>query len=374
MWKWVDPAGYTAKQRNPTLRQRIQGPPMLNLLPALAVSILGLDGSLLAARSGPTPEQIHLAVAKSVALLAKSSAEYTVHRECFSCHHQALPIVALSLALPRGFAVSAEGLQKQLQFTADSLAKDRDNYRQGRGQGGQADTAGYALLALEMGGWKPDGTTSAVAEYLLLRNKDLDYWKVSSRRPPSEASSFTTTYLAIRGLRAFGAPEEHERVADRIERARRWLQTTPAKDTEDQVFRLGALKLVGAEDKDVRAATQELTQAQRPDGGWGQTAEMESDAYATGSALLMLHQAGDVPVTDPVYQRGLVFLLGAQQADGSWHVRSRSKPFQTYFESGFPHGKDQFISIAASSWATAALALAYPRRPLELERALRNIP
>jgi N-acyl-D-amino-acid deacylase len=37
------------------------------------------------------------------------------------------------------------------------------------------------------------------------------------------------------------------------------------------------------------------------------------------------------------------FLVKAQFADGSWHVRSRSNPFQTYIESGFPHGKDQFI-------------------------------
>ena len=41
----------------------------------------------------------------------------------------------------------------------------------------------------------------------------------------------------------------------------------------------------------------------------------------------------------------------------SW---SRSKPFQPYFESGFPHGKDQFVSMAASGWATVALALACP--------------
>src|SRR5262249_13807004 len=47
----------------------------------------------------------------------------------------------------------------------------------------------------------------------------------------------------------------------------------------------------------------------------------------------------------------------------TWYVRSRSKPFQTYFESGFPHGKDQFISLAASSWATTALALALPENP-----------
>jgi hypothetical protein len=44
--------------------------------------------------------------------------------------------------------------------------------------------------------------------------------------------------------------------------------------------------------------------------------------------------------------------------DGSWLVRSRSRPFQTYFETGFPHGKDQWISSAATGWATAALALA----------------
>ena len=99
---------------------------------------------------------------------------------------------------------------------------------------------------------------------------------------------------------------------------------------------------------------------QRQDGGWGQTHERDSDAYATGSALVMLHQAGGLPSDSPVYQRALGFLVGTQQADGSWRVRSRSKPFQSYFESGFPYGKDQFISTAASSWATAALTLACP--------------
>jgi hypothetical protein len=43
-------------------------------------------------------------------------------------------------------------------------------------------------------------------------------------------------------------------------------------------------------------------------------------------------------------------------------VRSRSKPFQPYYESGFPHAKDQFISAAATGWATTALVLTAPRR------------
>jgi hypothetical protein len=112
--------------------------------------------------------------------------------------------------------------------------------------------------------------------------------------------------------------------------------------------------------KTVEAAARELGQTQRPDGGWGQLDKMESDAYATGTALVALQQAGGLATGDQAYRRGLKYLLSTQLADGTWHVRSRSKPFQTYFESGFPHGKDQFISLAASSWATTALLLALP--------------
>jgi len=59
-----------------------------------------------------------------------------------------------------------------------------------------------------------------------------------------------------------------------------------------------------------------------------------------------------------VYRAGLAFLLKTQRADGSWFVRSRSRPFQPYYESGFPYEHDQFISATASGWATAALAAA----------------
>jgi len=107
----------------------------------------------------------------------------------------------------------------------------------------------------------------------------------------------------------------------------------------------------------------DLVKLQRPDGGWRQTDKLQSDAYATGSVLAALHQAGDLPTSDDAYRRGVAFLLKTQKDDGSWHVVSRSRPFQTYFESGFPHGKDQFISSAASSWATIALALTVQTKP-----------
>jgi hypothetical protein len=72
--------------------------------------------------------------------------------------------------------------------------------------------------------------------------------------------------------------------------------------------------------------------------------------------LHALHAAGGLSVADAAYQKGIRYLLRTQLEDGTWFVRSRAFGFQPYFDAGFPHGADQFISAAASSWAAIALA------------------
>jgi hypothetical protein len=314
------------------------------------------------------PADVKAAVARALPLLKKGAEGHVAQRTCFACHNQAIPIFALTTARARGFPFADDDLKKQLDFIAAFLAKNRNEYREGKGQGGQVDTAGYALLTLAAGGWKADGTTEAVAEYLLLRDKDNDHWKATSNRPPSEASDFTTTALALRALRAWATLAQEGRVAKRTEAARAWLLKAEPKDTEDRVCRLWGLHAAGTKEKELHGTADQLAKAQRKDGGWSQTDALESDAYATGSALVALHQAGGMATTDPVYRRGLAFLMKTQGEDGSWLVKSRSKPFQTYFESGFPHGKDQFISMAASAWATTALADALPPSPASAEQ------
>jgi len=84
---------------------------------------------------------------------------------------------------------------------------------------------------------------------------------------------------------------------------------------------------------------------------------MNPDAYATGSVLVALHEAGGLSCEHAAWRRGLGYLLRTQKSDGSWQVESRAKPLQEYFESGFPHGKDQFISAFATGWATEALLM-----------------
>ena len=335
-------------------------------LAGLFVLTLTAINTVVRAEDGPSIEAIKAAVSKSLPLLekgAKGSMEQ--RKQCFTCHNQGLPIMALTTAQSRGFAIDAENLQTQIKFTAEFLGKNKQKYLEGKGQGGQVDTAGYALWTLDNGGWKPDETTAAVAEYFLLFQKDREHWQPQSRRPPSEQSWFTSSYVALRSLKVFGLPEQKERIDSRTEQVRQWLLKTSPEDTEDRVFRLRALQLVAAPDDDVRRAATELLQTQRDDGGWAQLPDLSSDAYATGSALVALHQSGGLATVDTAYQKGLSYLISTQQDDGSWHVTTRSKPIQTYFESGYPHGKDQFISIAAAGWSTTALALALPKIPSE---------
>lgn len=317
--------------------------------------------TLCAAEPEPMIDAIRAAVTKSLPLLALGAKTSQAERaECFTCHNGGLPIFALCSARSKGFEIDDAELQRHLQFTAEFLAKNRDKYREGRGQPGQTFMAGYGLWTLEHGDWPADETTAAVAEYFLKYQSDEPHWSSHTSRPPSEASDFTATFLGLNSLRTFGTADQQDRITARRDQVRKWLSEAKANDTEDRVFRLRSLRLVDGPMVEIESAAKELLDSQRPDGGWAQLESMESDPYATGTALVALRLAAEVAAVNPAYLNGLKFLLKQQKDDGSWHVVSRSKPFQTYYESGYPHGRDQFISIAAGGWATLALLEGLP--------------
>ena len=71
---------------------------------------------------------------------------------CFACHNQALPMLAFHAARERGFAIKNEDLKEQTEFIHDFLKLNKAKFKKGEGTGGQVDTAGYAMLTLELGG------------------------------------------------------------------------------------------------------------------------------------------------------------------------------------------------------------------------------
>jgi hypothetical protein len=140
-------------------------------------------------------------------------------------------------------------------------------------------------------------------------------------------------------------------------------------DTQDRAFKLLGLLWAGASAPDVARERAALLSLQRADGGWGQLPMLGSDAYATGQALYALHAAGVKP-TALGYREGVAYLLRTQLQDGTWFVRTRTFPVQRFFDTGFPHEASQFISTAATGWATIALAytLSLPDRVSEAGR------
>ena len=128
-------------------------------------------------------------------------------------------------------------------------------------------------------------------------------------------------------------------------------------NSQDRAFHLMGLAWSGAKSSAIAASAKTLAALQRADGGWSQLPTMGSDAYATGQALYALNVAGKMAATDPMYAKGVKYLLTTQADDGSWHVKSRSIWVQPYFESGFPYGHDQWISAAGTGWAVIALSM-----------------
>lgn len=305
-------------------------------------------------------DRLRPAIERVLPLLERASAGSAEQRECYTCHNQGLPILALTEARRRGFHIDEQNLQRQLDHTWQHLQRNRERFTNGEGTGGKADTAGSALWALSAGERPADEATASVAEYLLVWQADDTHWSCSSDRPPSEASDFTTTFLALRGLTAYGVEAQQDRISARTNAARDWLLSTPAQDNEDRVFRLWALDLAKADADAIATAAADLISRQRADGGWSQLDGGDSDAYATATALVALRETESAPIDSDTFRRGIDYLLTTQLDDGSWRVTSRSEPFQTYFETGFPHNKDQFISSAASAWAALALLAALP--------------
>jgi squalene cyclase len=169
----------------------------------------------------------------------------------------------------------------------------------------------------------------------------------------------------MRAIQAFAPKTLRAEYDKSIQLAGSWLAKAQPTTTEDRAFQLLGLVWVGANKEIIGKAGKELIAAQRPDGGWGQLSSLASDSYATGQALVALKECGALTVSGAAYKRGTQFLLNTQLEDGSWYVKSRALPFQPYFESDFPHGPDQWISAAATNWATMALALSVdvPKSP-----------
>jgi N-acyl-D-amino-acid deacylase len=303
--------------------------------------------------------RVKASLEKSIALLQRSGQQFATVSGCHSCHHQSLPQMAFAIARTRGIAVDdsttrarLDAVVTTLKTVADEAVRNRDRIPD------PPIGVSYALVGLAAEHYPANDVTEAMTRVIAAwQDDDGGFHTLPTIRPPLEASAVTATALSVRALKLYGTSPEQ-----RIARARDWLRTVTPRTTEERAMQVLGLVWSEAASKDVRSAAEALISLQRAEGGWAQLPALESDAYATGQALVALNAAG-FTVTSAPYQRGVDFLLRTQFPDGSWLVRSRTFPVQPPKDTGFPHAKHQWISAAGTSWAAMALGLVLPETP-----------
>ncbi len=265
------------------------------------------------------------------------------------------------VARDKGIALDEKAAADRRQLTRTRLFAPA-NFFERLESGGFPDVELYALSALASSGEEPDRNSDAALASILAQQRADGSWSLGGiARPPIEDGDIFRTALAMSVIEVVrpSGPRRRDFPANVGGRAlaragrgddrRRSQHAADRTAVRRELTRAHCARLAKA-----------ILSAQRPDGGWAQTAFLSSDAYATGQTMVALVKTGLLKPGDPAYQRALKFLISTQHADGSWYVRSRSPKFQPFFESGFPYGHDQWISAMATGWAAGAVAMGLP--------------
>lgn len=306
------------------------------------------------------------AINRSLKLIEENTKLFEEAANCVSCHHEGIGRMATGQARSKGFKVDPQVQQAQHARIAGMITALRPLH-----EGALKDPKVMMQLPLieinevtPMSTWllagmadqntAPNAGTAAMAMCLARQQSPDGCWTFSLPRVPMQSSLFTFTALAAKALNAYGPKSEAAEIKDRLDKARKWFEVAKPQNSEDRASKLLGLKWTGADQAARQAAIADIVADQKSDGGWAQLPNGRSDAYATGQALYAL-RVGGMSTDDPVYQKGVRYLLLTQDDDGSWYAVKRAIPANNYFDAGFPHGVSQYSSFNATCWATLAL-------------------
>src|SRR5438477_6963097 len=89
-------------------------------------------------RAGAAPEPaVKAAIEKSLQRIETGLSNYPKHRQCFSCHHQAMGVFSMTAARQHGFKVDEALLEKQVPFSLKTF-RNTALIAKGKGVGGES--------------------------------------------------------------------------------------------------------------------------------------------------------------------------------------------------------------------------------------------
>ncbi len=325
----------------------------MRLIAAVVVMFVVI-GTASAQDPEPKPADSSAAIDRGLAFLAKDAVAWKNEYKCVSCHHAGLVIWSMREAKLRGHAVDEQVLSEMTKWVAES----------GDGKTGVARPPGRpralnakaVWLALSLGADpEPDAVAQKGLKVLLETVKgdqtpDGAWSSWPETRPPifgdSDESMTALATLAVLPAAAAG-DDSAKSVRDK---GIRWLTDTETdQDPQSIAMRLVLWQRLGRASQEWQPLVERIKERQNADGGWSQSKDMASDAWATGQALYALAHTAIKP-DDPIIVRAQGFLIKTQRDDGSWPMTSRPvKPGGEGSKSLIP------ITGAGSAWAILGL-------------------
>jgi hypothetical protein len=321
----------------------------------VAIVVAILSGAASAQELRHKPADVDATIDRGLAFLVKDALAWKSEHNCVSCHHAALVIWSMREAKQRGHAVDEPVLAELTKWVAQSGDGKFGLARPASAPNALSPKAVWFALALEADP-NPDAISQEGMKLLLKTVKSEQTGNGSwstwpETRPPIFGNSDESmTALATLAMLPAAASGDDSAKAVR-DRGIRWLAETKTDDDPQSIaMRLVLWRRLGRPAEEWEPLVRRIKERQNADGGWSQTKDMASDAWATGQALYALAHAGLKP-DEPVIARAHAFLIMAQRDDGSWPMTSRPvKPGGEGSKSLIP------ITGAGSAWAVLGLA------------------
>jgi Squalene-hopene cyclase N-terminal domain/Prenyltransferase and squalene oxidase repeat len=291
---------------------------------------------------------------RGLAFLAEDAVAWRSQHNCVSCHHAGLVVWSMREAKLRGHTVDLSLLADLTKWVAESGdGKTGVPRPDGRPKALNAKAVWFALAL----GADPEPDPVAQRGLKLLaetvksdQQADGSWSSWPETRPPIFGNSDESmTALATLAVLPAAALDDDSAKAVR-DKGIQWLAETKTDDDPQSIaMRLVLYQRLGRPAEEWKPLVLRIKERQNADGGWSQTKDMASDAWATGQALYALAHAGIKP-DQPVIARAHAFLIKTQRADGSWPMTSRP------VKSGGQGCKSLIpITGAGSAWAVLGL-------------------
>lgn len=315
------------------------------------------------------------AVNRSIPWLARDMVAWRQSNDCAACHHGPMYLWSGHVAKRQGYSVDEPQLQSYARWMIEDEKARIFPAPETVTQSSAAMSAADRMTTAMMGHRNLSQPTLYLAHALNAMPTDdplaatgwrklEQHWAVAQMDDGSFAGrkGWPPIFNTPQILTLFAATALRDRpstnVADQagtsllaqIRRHTDEFLTKQMPDNTHQGVVLRLLTKVEVDDADKNSLIRKLRSTQRDDGGWSQTSDRSSDAFAVGQSLYAMYRAG-VPSTDNSVRRGLAFLVKSQAADGTWPMTSRANP-----ETGKPADNLNPITYAATAWAVIGMA------------------